>query len=316
MSSVPPQLRSLVWSQQTGRVRALWRVLVPVLAGFLALQLAGASAVALDLTRGTTMVVAFLGTTPVMLAALAISARYLDHRPVREYGYRLSRDWWRDLLVGLGLGALIVAMAFVIARAAGSLQVTSRRLVPDAVSLGRLLIFFVAFVGVAFYEEYIYRGSFITNTVEGLRARGVTHSVAASAALLTSTLTFALIHLPSAVAADASLTLVAVKTGLLGGLFGVAYLRTDELAFPMGLHLGVNYGLMNVFGIGAAETAGVPTLLTVEHTVTGLWDPARGIPLFVAILAGYVLVIAWTQWHQHDRLVQNRTPSTHSHSDP
>ena len=307
MSRVGARLRSLVWSQGTGRVRAVWRVLVPVLTGFLALQLAGAVALTLGVNRGQMLLAAFAGTTLVMSGVISVSARYLDRRPLRAYGYSLSREWLFDL---------VVAMTFVVARYAGSLRVTSTTLVPDVATLGWLVVFFAAFLGVAFYEEFIYRGAFVTNAVEGLTARGVTPPVATAAALLVSTLAFAFVHLPGAVAADASVALVAVKTGLLGGLFGVAYIRTGELALPMGVHLGVNYALMNVFGIGSAETPGVPTVVTVEHTATGLWSPARGIPVVVAILAGYVLVFGWTRWRRHDSTTPRTNSVTRTHSDP
>lgn len=315
MSSVSSSLRSFVWGQQHGRVRAIWRVLFPVLVGFFALRLAGVAALTFDLNRGEMMVVAFGGTTLVMLGVIGITARYLDHRPLREYGYRLSGDWWRKFVVGTGLGVLIVAMTTVIAHSTDSLRVTSGTLVPDAALLGWLLVFFAGFVGVAFYEEFIYRGSFITDAVEGLTARDISRPVATGVALVASTLAFALIHLPGAIVADANIGLVVVKTGVLGGLFGVAYLRTEELALPMGLHLGVNYALMNIFGIGAAETPGVPSLLTVEHTATGLWSASRGIPLFVAILAGYVIVLLWTRWRNRDRTAQQRNHLTQSRSD-
>ncbi len=315
MSSGRSRLRSLVRGQQHSRVRAVWRILVPVFVGFLALQVAGAAALTLELARGRMMLVGFAGTTLVMVVVLGISARYLDHRPVREYGYRLSRNWWLDLVVGTGVGTLIVGMTFLVARHTGSLRATGTASLPDATALAWLLVFFAAFVGVAFYEEFIYRGSFITNGVEGLVARDVTRGVATTVALIGSTLAFALIHVPSAIVADASLALVVVKTGLLGGLFGVAYIRTDELAFPMGLHLGVNYALMNVFGIGAHGTPGVPTLLTVEHTATGAWSPARGVPLLVSILVGYCFVIAWTRWRSSYRTTRSEKTTSPSTSD-
>ena len=158
MFSVRSSLRSFIWGQQHSRVRAIWRVFVPALAGFLALLLVGEAALTFGLNRGEMMVVAFGGTTLVMLDVICISARYLDHRPLREYGYRLSRDWWQSLVVGTGLGILVVAMTFVIARFTDSLRVTSGTLVPDAALLGWLLVYFAAFVGVAFYLLPTYAG--------------------------------------------------------------------------------------------------------------------------------------------------------------
>nr|WP_284011344.1 CPBP family intramembrane metalloprotease [Halomicroarcula sp. YJ-61-S] len=149
----------------------------------------------------------------------------------------------------------------------------------------------------------------------GLTARGISRPVAIGIAVVASTLVFALVHLPGAILADANVGLVFVKTGLLGGLFGVAYLRTEELALPMGLHFGVNYALMNIFGIGAAEAPGVPSLLTVEQTATGLWSPSRGVPLIVAVLAGYVVVFLWTRWRNRDRTAKQDTHLTHTGSD-
>lgn len=315
MFSVRSHLRLLIWGQQGDRVRAVWRILIPLLAGYLALRFAGATALAFDLSVGAMMVVSFGCTTLVMLGAIGIYTRYLDNRPLLEYGYRLSREWWRNLIIGTVFGVLIIAMTVVIAYSTDSLRVTSSTLVPDAALLGWLLVFFAAFVGVAFYEEFIYRGSFITNAVDGLTARDISRPVATSVALVASTLVFALIHLPGAILADANVGLVFVKVGLLGGLLGFAYLYTDELALPMGLHLGVNYGLMNISGIGATKAPGVPSLLTVELTATGLWSASRGIPLFVAILAGYVIVLSWTRWRNRDRSAKQRNQYTHSRSD-
>ncbi|QGA81975.1 type II CAAX prenyl endopeptidase Rce1 family protein [Halomicrobium sp. LC1Hm] len=268
-----------------------------------------------DLNSGDMMLAAFGGTTVVMVALLGLFARHLDHRPVREYGYRLSRSWWYDLVVGIGLGMIVVALTFVIGRYTNSLRVTGTGLLPETASVGRFLLFFAAFAGVAFYEEYIYRGSFVTNAVEGLSARGISGPVATTLAVLTSTLAFAAIHVPGAIAGEANISLVLVKTGLLGGLLGIAYIWTDELAFPMGVHLGVNYALMNVFGIGAAKVSGVPTVLTVEHTTTGLWSPARGIPIFLAVLVGYVLVFAWARWRDAEPTARTRNNHVHGNSD-
>ena len=149
-SSLRTRLRSLVCPRQSNRVRAVWRVLVPILAGYLALQLSGATALAVDVSEGTRM---------------------------------------------------LVATAFAVARSAGALRVTGTASIPDAATFGRLLAFLVAFVGVAFYEEFVYRGGFLTNAIEGLSDRGYARPVAPIVALVASSVAFALVHLPSAIAA-------------------------------------------------------------------------------------------------------------------
>lgn len=295
-----------VYGNRHDRLRATWRILVPVLTGFLVLNFAGAVANTLDVNRGKMMLASFGGATLVSIGLLAISARYLDKRPLTEYGYHLSSDWGLDLLAGLGLGALLVMLTFTIALATDSIQIANT-LAFDRPAVLWLVVFFLGFVGVTFYEEFLFRGLFITNTFEGLTERGYSPSVATAFALLASSTGFAAIHLPSALAQGANLSLVAAKSGLLGGLLGIAYLLTDDLAFPMGLHLGINYTLMNVFGIGAAGYAGIPSLLTVKLTASGLWSATHGLPILVATLVSYLPVIGWVYW-QRDALLFRQNP--------
>jgi hypothetical protein len=306
-------LGRFVRGRETGRIRATWRILVPLLAAYLVLTLSGGAAVSLGVDRGTMMLISFGGTAIGVAGLAVLSVRYLDERPLTAYGYHVSADWWLDLGVGLGLGVVVVAVNLVVARATGSLQVTSPPAIDGWATAGWLLLFFVGFVCVGFYEEFLYRGLFVTNAIEGLSERGVSATTATVVALLASTGTFAAIHLPSALAQGASVALVAAKAGLLGGLLGVAYLLTDELALPTGLHLGVNYAQMNLFGIAAAGVEGIPTVLSVERTAGGLRDPAHGIPLFAATLLGYGLVILWVA-RRRDRLTLQR-PITSTRAD-
>jgi membrane protease YdiL (CAAX protease family) len=306
-------LRQLVWNRHDGRVRTGWRVLFPLLAGFIALQLTSALVLSLDVGRGAMMLGTFLGTTLVMLIVVACTARYLDRQPVTAYGYHVSRRWWLDLVGGVGVGTLVVGLAFLIAHRMGSLRILGTATLSDSSTTAGLLLFLVAFVGVSFYEEFIYRGSFMGNTSEWLAAKDVSPPARATLALVASSFAFAVIHLPGAVLADANLILVGAKTGLLGGLFGLGYLATDELALPMGLHLGVNYALMNVFGIGAEGFTSIPSLLVVESTATGLWSPVRGLPLFAATLVGYAIVAGWLQCRSHEHTAQpNENQSRYS----
>lgn len=300
MSKYTEYLRSLIRSQQDSRVRAIWRILIPVLVGFVALQVSGGAAQVYGLRAGRMMLVSFTGTLLATIGLVYVSARYLDHRPISAYGYRFSRAWWRDLMGGVLLGTTIVAIAFLIARFTGSLTVLEYTTNPDPATVGWFLVFLVAFAGVAFYEEFIYRGVFITNAVEGLTTKVQSHQRIALVAVVASSLCFALIHLPSAIAAGVAIELVFLKTALLGGLLGVAYVLTGELALPMGLHWSVNFALMNIFGIGAESIAHVPQLIAVESTATGALSPTHGIPILVGTVAGYGLVFGWIRWQRDE----------------
>lgn len=300
-------LATALYGRRRDRIRAVWRILVPLVAGFLALNVAGGVAASLGLSRPAAMLAAFGGTAVASVGILFVSARYIDQRPASEYGYEFARSRVVDFAVGTALGGLVVAGAFLLARSSGSLRVVDAAPFEGRVPILSLLAFFVAFVAVAAYEEFLYRGLFVTNAVEGLSARGLSKSEATGVALVASTVAFALIHLPSAIAQGADVGLVAAKSGTLGALLGTAYVLTDDLALPTGLHLGVNFALMNVFGIGSAGVEGFPTLLVVEHAATGLWSPAHGIPILAATVAGFPPVVAWAAWRR-DRSGERQSP--------
>lgn len=293
-SRVTTSIRRVVRGRSSGRVRAVWRVLFPVLAVFLGLSLPAAAARAMGVSEGATMVAGFAAATLVVLGALWVSARFLDRRPVPEYGFRVSRAWWLDLVVGAGIGGLLVTTAFAISRRVGALTVADTGTLADGTSLAWLAVFAVAFAGVAFYEETVFRGLFVTNAAEGLAERGLSRRAAVAAAVVASTAAFSAVHLPSALAADASAGLVAAKTVAFGGLLGAAYVLTGELALPMGLHFGVNVTQTNLLGIGSSAMDGVPVVLGVESAAAGAWNPGHGVPMLAATVAAAAAVAAWS----------------------
>ena len=43
----------------------------------------------------------------VLLAAL-LAARFVDHRPLADWGFHFNRRWWLDLLFGMVLGTVLM----------------------------------------------------------------------------------------------------------------------------------------------------------------------------------------------------------------
>jgi len=81
---------------------------------------------------------------------------------------------------------------------------------------------------------------------------------------------------------------------VMGGLFGLAYLLSDELALPIGLHTGINFADQNLF---FAPPEGIaPAIVRTEHAVSGArvefqsLEPLVIVPVFVC---GYLLILGW-----------------------
>jgi len=286
---------------QTGaRPRAVWRVALPLAAvlGLGAVLTALLGAVLPDGARDSlgAGVLSDALVALVVLVVVVVSARGLDRRPASEYGFELSRRWWADFGAGGALGVALVAAAFAAGHALGEVAVVNVVSPGDAGSFAPwFLLFGVGYLCTAFWEETLFRGLVLTNAAEGLAARGLSPRNALIAAVSLTAMAFGVVHAPfSVVPGGTSLAGMLVVWTLMGGLLGFAAAASGRLAFPMGLHLTVNYAINNAFfGTDVAGLPAPPTLLRTTVTAPELWHPLGGLPMVGAILVGYALTAGW-----------------------
>jgi membrane protease YdiL (CAAX protease family) len=150
---------------------------------------------------------------------------------------------------------------------------------PFAVAFG---VYAIQFLSVAVWEELISRGLALTSAVEGLRNRWLSDRGAVVAGVVASALIFSITHFPNSLAAFGSRL-------LMGVILGAAYVWTDSLALPMGLHFLVNFATNNVYGLAnVREAAEVPPVL-IRPTFTG---PSRFVGVFGILNTGAWLCVA------------------------
>jgi hypothetical protein len=73
----------------------------------------------------------------VVLFALWLVARFVDHRPFVAYGLRIDRHWWVDLVFGIALGMLLMTAIFAVELATGWVTVTGYWSAPAGVPFCR-----------------------------------------------------------------------------------------------------------------------------------------------------------------------------------
>jgi membrane protease YdiL (CAAX protease family) len=154
----------------------------------------------------------------------------------------------------------------------------------------------LAFVAVGFYEELLFRGYYLQNLKDGTNL-GI--------AVLASSAAFGLAHLGNL---NASLT---STLGIFAaGLFlAFAWLRTQSLWLPIGIHIGWNFLQGPVFGF---EVSGNPTPSLVRHVVDGpelitggAFGPEAGLLVLPAMALGAGLI--W--WYTRHRGATVESPS-------
>jgi uncharacterized protein len=315
-------IRRVFWNSDERRLRAFWRLLLQILI-FLPLQLiigAGVGVLMMGwllitggispdqlgdwgrvqaLVMGSPLLnlLLMLSTALAMTLSVWIAGRFLDRRRFSGFGFHLDRAWWLDFGFGLALGALLMALVFLIQLAAGWVVVTGTFVVrePGAGFVPALLVPLVLFLAVGFYEELFSRGYQLQNLAEGMGRFGPRGAIVA--ATLLSSAVFGILH-----ALNPNANVLSTLNLILAGiLLAAGYVLTGELAIPIGLHITWNFFQANVFGfpVSGADFRSA-TFIAIEQRGPALWTggafgPEGGL-LGLGIMAlGLLLTVLWVR---------------------
>jgi membrane protease YdiL (CAAX protease family) len=288
----------LVWNPEEARVRALWRIVVATALVLVVPALVfGVVVRQADLPLGFRSLVANGLYAGVTVFVLVIWARYVDRRPLAEYGFALDRTWARGLALGalVGLvgwgGALATDLAFGWARVEAVLSPGGGDVAP-AVTFAA---FTLQWGFVAFWEEAVFRGLVMRNAIEGLSLPWLSRRIAIGGGLVGSSVLFGVLH------AGQATSVLALGFWVLAGLvLGLAYLLTGQLAVPIGLHFAFDFAVNNVFGLASVRPAGasVPTLVRPAFSGPERFVGVSGVVNTAWLLAIGAMVLAVVAWHR------------------
>jgi uncharacterized protein len=302
------------FDESTGRLRALWRlllqyltyrvVLLPLLVNLLVatwLLLGGqrtAGGLAASGSPALPVISGAAGLTGALLSVW-LAGRFLDRRPFADFGFHLNGGWWLDLLFGMALGALLMTAVFLTELGLGWVTVTGafESLVPGAPFWLAMLVPAALFLCVGFYEELISRGYQLRNAAEGLNLPGVGPRNAVLLAWVLSSAFFGYLH-----ATNPNATLMStINVALAGLMLGAGYVLTGELAIPIGLHVTWNFFQGAVFGFPVSGLrVGGATFLSLDQGGPDLWTggpfgPEGGLLAPVAMVSGVFLIALWVR---------------------
>jgi membrane protease YdiL (CAAX protease family) len=234
-----------------------------------------------SLLRSATLRVLFVCCT---LGLLLGAATYLDKRPVRSFGLRITRRWASDALAGAVIGGTIPIAAVGLGVIGGWITVGDPTYTITSTYLQNSGLVIVITVSIAIVEEVVFRGYVLTNAIEGLDLRRLSRTTTLLAAWSVSALLFGFAHpRPTLVSGIHFLSA--------GFLLGLAYLLSGQLGLPIGIHTGFNFVSGYVVPISSEQSLVVvplsvtgPAWLTGQ---TGLIQTGLQIPAALGIL-GYL----------------------------
>lgn len=250
----------------------VWRVIGVFAMVFVAVQLAGAifgvgiNFLMRQIGAGENVQV-FIGSTisrAGMIAAVILLCAPVITKVFKansfEILYPFKNGWFRDLLAGLGISTMSMALIFLLELALGWLKVDEFALsgLPlDSIFRAiwmALLVNLVAVVG----EEVLFRGLLVTGLKKAWDAPG---------ALFISAVIFGASHLFETGAAQTSLLIFIPLLALPGVMLGWAYLRTGNLWLATGIHFAWDFFQDSVFNL--ASRTSTDSLIGIKTSQSG-----------------------------------------------
>lgn len=213
------------------------------------------SAVDFGLGSVSGLLVSSLSSFAAALAVGWLCGKYLENLPFRALGAWFTRNWLKDLCLGLAGGAFSISVAVFAAFVVGGLRFQFNENAGQSAIYTSLAVSLIVFIAGAAFEEIFFRG-YLFQTLA--RANLAWLAIALTA------LFFAVAH-----AGNPSATAVSTfNTALAGIWFGIAYLKTRTLWFVFGLHLMWNWFQGAIFGIevsGLTELTTAPLLREIDR---------------------------------------------------
>ena len=221
------------------------------------------------------------------LAVLGVSivCQWLRKKPLAELFGACNRQWLSQLLFGMLFGTLLMVLPALFLSAIGTLSWQF-----NGFNQSMLIGAVVLFVGVAVTEELTFRGFMFQRLIAGI---GTWPAQLAMAAY------FVLTH-AAALKQNGEWNYLAMANIFIASLmFGLAYLRTESLAMPIGLHLMANFtqGTILGFGVSGSEQSGLLTPTFTAELPNWLTGGAFGleasVPGFITLVLITVGLYLW-----------------------
>lgn len=271
------------------RLRTFWRVLVFIfLFGVLALPVVFLPSGALQL----------MGMAVASVAAVWISARFIDHRAFAAFGLKPGFRWVEEMLTGYGAGVIAMSFIFGFLYLFGWIGIVEIR---TEHIWGGVALYFLQMLFVGIWEETVFRGYLVRNLADGFSYPRIKQPVTVFLALTIPALLFGLGHAWNPNAGFVS-TVVIIFAGV---VIGIPYVLTGRLGFSIGLHASWNFVQGGIYGFAVSGMENRNTLIEVKEQGSdlitgGAFGPEAGLSGFLGLVLVLVLFYSYLRWRGGD----------------
>ena len=228
-----------------------------------------------------------------------LARKFLDKRSFVSLGLKVNKKSLQDIVFGFFLSGFMAALFFIVMIGLGLVEFNgfnfgnSNTLTESSfnfvqfmsvVSIGSVLLLFLEYILVGYWEELVFRGYLLQNMSDGLGIK---------TAIVISCIIYGLIH-----AANPNASLLSSSIIVLFGYLRIfGYLATKMLWLSIGMHIGWNFFQGPVFGFAASghKKAVVinQTIISDQEYLTGGEFGPEGSILIIPILILALFVMRW-----------------------
>lgn len=286
VGDVTNRLRWVVIGEHEPRLRATWRFLL----AWPLLPLVGALvALVMPLLGSPGMIIGGPLQVVFLVILLLPWARYVDRRPLSDYGVSASLSWVLNLFVGLVATGIVWSGWYALASSLGWVQIEMSMTAPQdslAFGLGGTFVSLLLNTGV---QDVVFFAIVLTSAAEGLRSRDIEPGLAVLGGWLVGILFFTGIH-------GTPTVLDFVGTALGGGVYGLLYVHTGELALSIGVHAGGSYVVSSLF-TPQARVEAFPSIFELTKSL-----PEIGVVIgrVGPVLVTYLVLVGWLWLYRGD----------------
>ena len=307
MTISPPPSRKAFFVTDS-QLRPSWRLLLYLpllaLAVFLTMQ---TSTILMNLNSYTLIslirwTVSLIGIIVIFVLSAWIYLRFLDKREWATFGLDFRGPWFRDLGLGILLGAALVSAIFTVEWRMGwfNIRAFAWDILPPKEFWILLCVAFIGTIAAAVLAEISFRG-YLLQTLQGW--------LGTPAAVIITSLLFGFLHLLNADVGGRVIYFVPFALTLFGVMLACAYLARHSLWLPIGLHFAWDFCEYHVFGLAGQSSDSTPLLMT-SRTGWPFWagyshssfGPEIGLLGVLAMLLG-IGFLCWISKHKSIPLI-------------
>jgi len=280
-------MKDLFLNPQLQYLRAGWRMAIFAVIAFLTMNVAIAPfALAFrDQAWFKFESVQVLLTYSALTVAAWVMLRFVDRRPFVSVGLHFRAGWGREIGQGVAMGTAMMSAIAAVLHGAGWVSVEFRSLETGEMLfiLGNSLVTYIA---VGYGEEFMFRGYLFQTFREG------TNTVVPVAVL---SLLFAAAHMGNPNVSVFGL----INIAMAGVWLSLAYVKTNALWFPMGLHFSWNFTQGFVYSLPVSGTTspntqiGTAVVTGPEWLTGGSFGPEGGALATIVLIVATLAIVLW-----------------------